>query len=273
MKKFYSSIFSVSAVLCGMLLTSCLSGDGTNKMAGTGIFTVVKEDGGYSLFLDYGGMVRPTQQSVTQLTGKEGFYDGDRVRLSFNYTDDSFVSVPGKGTYINNAELYEGQRIPKFNILTKEEAMAKKVLDKDSIFVFNPYQKLDYGTGYLIGAYRGYLTAQFNGYYTIGSDARIYPTLNMVYDAAENTTPDVLKLRMYYNRHSKKDGVTSGTEFFYVSYPLQQYASKVQGVKDTITVSVLGEGIKNDSISFRILRKDLLPADYLYFNDANTSKK
>lgn len=273
MKKIYSSIFSVAAVLSGMLLTSCLNGDGTNKTSATGLFTVVKEGSGYSLFLDYGGMIRPTAESVAQLTGKDGFNDGDRLVLSFSYTDDSFVSVPGKGSYINNAELFQGQRIPKYNILSKAEAETRKVLDPDSIFVFNPYQKLDLGSGYMMGIYRGYLTAQFNGYFSVESNKGIYPTLNMVFDQAENTTPDVLKLRMYYNRHSKKDAVSSASDYFYASYPLNMLAGRVEGFKDTITVSILGQGIRNDSVSFRVLRKDLYPGDYLYFDDASLTKK
>lgn len=262
MKKLNTMILALSALAASTFLVSCLNGDGTNKYYGSGVFTVEKTAMGYNLYSDGAGMVRPTLQSVTDLVGAAGFQNGQRVVLDYTYTDDNFKEEPGKGSYIDNVELYQGQQIPKVNILTKEEAESKNLLDPDSIFSI--------GSEISIWAYRGYLTTQHKGRFSVVSDKGIYPTLNIVYDKDENGAPNNIRLKMYYNQHTAKNA-QSTTQTFFTSYPLSMFTSLIPG-NDSVTFSIDGLGLSK-TFQMKVGREDLTPGNYIYYNLGYLTKK
>lgn len=257
MKKTYTSILSLASLMGGVLLTSCL-GDGTNKTHSEALFTVVKEGSAVSLYADYGGLVRPSIKSVSDLTNNEGLKDGDRVYMLYQYTDDNIKDEPGKGKYIIDAELLQGRLIPKYNVMMQSEAEAKHILDKDSLFTMTGDDSSVY-----FGAYRGYLTTRFNGYFSVVNNKGIYPSINMVYDPAENERPNELKLKLCYNRHTAND-VQRASEVFFATYPLSAFSSLISG-QDSITITIEGLGLTK-ARTLKIGREDLRPGNYRFFN-------
>lgn len=251
MKKTYTSILSLAGLMGSLLLTSCLGDSGSNKYYSDGIFSVV-EDGSYSFFADYGGLVQLSLQSASDLK-KNGLKNGDRVYMAFQYNEEGFRDMPGKGKYIVDAEFVSGQKIPKQNILKLSEAESAKIMDKDSLFTITSSENSFY-----LGAYRGYLTARYNGIFSVVSGKGILPTLNIVYDPAENVTPNELKLKMCYNRHSAKD-TPSSTETFFATYPLSYIPIAGQ---DSITITI--EGLSKPR-TLKIGREDMMPGNYEYF--------
>lgn len=251
MKKTYTSILSLAGLMGSLLLTSCLGDSGSNKYYSDGIFSVV-EDGSYSFFADYGGLVQLSLQSASDLK-KNGLKNGDRVYMAFQYNEEGFRDMPGKGKYIVDAEFVSGQKIPKQNILKLSEAESAKIMDKDSLFTITSSENSFY-----LGAYRGYLTARYNGIFSVVSGKGILPTLNFVYDPAENVTPNELKLKMCYNRHSAKD-TPSSTETFFATYPLSYILVAGQ---DSITITI--EGLSKPR-TLKIGREDMMPGNYEYF--------
>lgn len=251
MKKTYTSILSLASLMGSLLLTSCLGDSGSNKYYADGLFTVV-EDGSFSFYADYGGLVQPSLKSASDLKSN-GLKNGDRIYMAYQYTEEGFRDMPGKGTYIVDAEFVSGQKIPKQNILQMSEAESKKITDKDSLFTITSSENTFY-----LGAYRGYLTARYNGIYSVISNKGILPTLNFVYDPAENVTPNELKLKMCYNRHTAKD-VQSSTETFFATYPLSYIPIAGQ---DSITITI--EGLTKPRV-LKIGREDLMPGNYSYF--------
>ncbi len=257
MIKFKSSLLMLSALMGSLFLSSCEMGDGTNKYSSTGIFTVEKGATGYTLYADYGGAVIPNTKSLNELTGGMGFNDGERLYLLYSYTDDNIKTLAGKGTYIDQVELVQGQSIPVHNVLLQEKAEADKLLDKDSIFSFaNNVTSLN------LSAYRGYLTATYNGRYSVVSGKGVRPTLNFVYDPAENERPNTLKLTAVYNRHTAADALFSSQSFI-SSYALSPFSSLVLG-RDSIEIIVDGLGF-TQPLTSKIGREDLTPGNYLYY--------
>ncbi len=255
MNKIKSSLLVFSALLGSLVLTSCM-GDGTNKMSNSAFFTVENDGTGYTLYADYGGVVRPTTSNVLELTSGKGFKNGDRVYLVYSYTDDNIKTLPGKGAYIDNAELISGQPIPVENILMREKAEAGKLLEKDSIFSFaNNVSSLQ------LGVYRGYLTATFNGRYSIVSGKGVYPSLNLIYDPAENERPNTIKLTAVYNRHTAADA-QAGSQSFIISYPLSSFANTEGSGPIEIIVDGLGF---TEPLKSKVERVDMTPGNYLYF--------
>lgn len=261
MNKIKSSLLVFSALLGSLVLSSCM-GDGTNKMSRSAIFTVEKSGSSYTLYADYGGVVRPS--NVLELTDGKGFNNGDRVLLVYSYTDDNIKTETGKGSYIDNAELISGQPIPINNILTREKAEASKLLEKDSIFSF-----ANNVTSLQLSVYRGYLTASFTGRYSIVSGKGVYPSLNLVYDPAENERPNTLKLTAVYNRHTAADA-QAGSQSFFISYPLTAFTGingsepvDIDG-KDPIEIIVDGLGF-TEPLKSKVERVDMTPGNYLYF--------
>lgn len=257
MNRIKSSLLMLSALMGSLFLSSCDMGDGTNKFSEVGIFTVENDGSGYILYRDYGGVIHPAAGSVNDLTSGKGFQNGDRVYLVYSYTDDNIKTLTGKGTYIDQVELIQGQNIPIENILFKEKAEADKLLEKDSVFSFlNNVTKLQFGI------YRGFLTASFDARYSVISNKGIYPNLYLIYDPAENERPNTLKLTAVYNRHSPADAQTS-SQSFVTSYPLSSFANIIQG-SDSIEVTVDGLGFSKP-LTTKMGREDLNKGNYRYF--------
>lgn len=256
MKKTSRNIFPIAGLLGGLLFTSCL-GEGTNKYHGDGVFTVVKDGSSYCLFADYGGLIIPDAKSVYNFSGNDGLKDGDRVYMIYQYTDDNIKNEQGKGGYIADVELVQGQRIPKFNILMQAEAEAQNLLDKDSLFTITTD-----ANAISFGAYRGYLTSHFNGIFSVVSNKGVYPTLNMVYDPAENERPNELNLKVCYNRHTATNAASS-TDSFFTTYPLTPLSGRILG-SDSITINIDGVGLPKKR-TLKISRDDLKTGNYLYY--------
>lgn len=257
MNKINSSLLVLSALVGSMILSSCDMGDGTNKYSKTGIFTVENDGTGYTLYADYGGVIRPNPSNVSEFTGGKGFKNGDRLYLMYSYTDDNIKTLAGKGSYIDNVELVQGQNIPVETILTQEKALASNLLAKDSVFSF-----ANNVTSLQLGIYRGYLTATFNGRFSVVSSKGVYPNLYLVYNPAENERPNTLKLTAVYNRHTAADAQTSSQSFIN-SYSLSPFNGIIQG-RDSIEVTVDGLGFTKP-LTAKIGREDLTPGNYVYF--------
>lgn len=257
MNKIKSSLLMLSAFMGSLLLSSCDMGDGTNKFSDYGFFTVENDGSGYTLYRDYGGVIRPAVNSVNDLTSGNGFKNGDRVYLIYSYTDNNIKTLADKGSYIENVELVQGQPITLENILFKEEAEADKLLEKDSVFSF-----LNNVTSLQFGIYRGYLTASYNGRFSVVSNKATKPSLYLIYDPAENERPNTLKLTAVYNRHTAADAQAS-SQGFITSYPLSSFATIIQG-RDSIEVTVDGLGFQKP-LTAKMGREDLTPGNYLYF--------
>lgn len=257
MNKIKSSLLMLSALMGSLFLSSCEMGDGTNKFSDTGIFTVENDGSGYTLYRDYGGVIRPAANSVSDLTSGKGLKNGERVYLLYSYTDDNIKTLTGKGTYIDNVELLQGQSIPVQDILFREKAEADKLLEKDSVFSF-----LNNVTSLQFGIYRGYLTASYTGRYSVVSSKGVYPSLYLIYDPAQNERPNTLKLTAVYNRHTAAD-VQATSQAFITSYPLSSFSNIIQGL-DSIEVTVDGLGFSKP-LTAKMGREDLNPGNYLYF--------
>lgn len=257
MNKIKSSLLMLSAFVGSMILSSCEMGDGTNKFSKTGIFTVENDGAGYTLYADYGGVIRPKANSVSDLTNGKGFKNGDRVYLMYSYTDDNIKTMPGSGAYIDNAELIQGQQIPVEAILTQDKALAGNLLANDSVFSF-----ANNVTSLQLGIYRGYLTATFNGRFSVVNSKGVYPNLYLIYNPAENERPNTLKLTAVYNRHTAAD-VQASSQSFITSYSLSPFSALVQG-RDSIEVSVDGLGFSKP-LTAKIGREDMNPGNYIYF--------
>ena len=260
MKKLNTTILSVAALIGSAALTSCL-GSGTNKYYGSGIFTVEKTGTGYNLYNDGGGMVRPSAQSVNDLVGSSGFESGQRVALDYTYEDNMFREEPGKGYYIDNVDLYQGQLIPNRAIMFKNEAESKNLLKEDSLF--------NIGTEISMWAYRGYITVRYNGIFSLSLGKGIWPTLNMVYDPDQNGAPNSLHLMMCYNRHTAKDA-TQSKQYFYNTFPLSAFNSLVSG-NDSVNITVEGLGLEKPR-TLRVGRQDFIPGNYVYFANDPTKQ-
>lgn len=257
MNKIKSSLLMLSALVASMILSSCEMGDGTNKLSRTGIFTVENDGTGYTLYADYGGVIRPNANSVSELTSGKGFKSGDRVYLLYSYTDDNIKTMPGSGAYIDNVELLQGQQIPIENILTQDKALAGNLLEKDSVFSF-----ANNVTSLQLGAYRGFLTATYNGRYSVVSGKGVGPNLYLVYNPAENDRPNALKLTAVYNRHTASD-VQASSQAFITSYSLSPLRGVIQG-RDSIEVTIDGLGFTKP-LTAKIGREDLTTGNYIYY--------
>ena len=273
MKRSLRSLLSLSAVLCSILLSSCL-GDGTNKYSGSGRFTIMQEGASYTLYNDYGGAVRLSQSSMQEFLSalkevakKTELKDGDRFILYYSYEDNNLQNVPGKGMMITEAELSYWQLIPAGKLMLKADAEAGKLLVPDSVFSMKPLGQTY--SNITVGAYRGFLTAQFTAPFSVLEDEKknsygVYPSLYVIMDPEENKIPNTLNLRLSYNRHSPKEGIKDTKyDTFCYSYPLSGLSSFIPG-SDSITVNVECADLKSP-LKLRIGRADLYPRDFLYF--------
>lgn len=271
MKNNYRSLLSMSAIFGSLLLSSCI-GDGPNKYSDTGVFTVSQEGANYIFFRDYGGAVRMNSGSIQDLLssikGNPYGYklnSGERYVLMYSYEDDNMVDVPGKGLLIDKAEMNFFQIIPEYDVMTKAQAEAKNQLVADSVFALKPTQ-MTY-SDIKFGAYRGFITAQFTGPFSIikkdkGTTA-VLPSLNVIMNPEENLQPNVLNLKLSYNRHTRKDSIETSSQTFCFSYPLSNVIGYIQG-NDSVTINIEGSDMKSP-VKLRIGREDLRPSDYVYF--------
>lgn len=277
MKKFIFSTLFVSSL---MLLSSCMGeGEGNNTGMGEGLFTVEKSGSNYILYRDYGGVIHPVVKDVNEMTEGKGFKDGDRVYLMYQYNVNNILQQTGKGSYITDVSLIQGQMMQRISLLSRNLAEENHQLDSDSIFT-SP--SITY-----VGAYRGFLSIRYNATVPVvkfcekcktsyaDEDAEckndacaknkltsvyIVPTYNAVYELTDEN-PNRLRLSMYYNQHTdKKTQKRTELRSIFATYPLSEL--KVTSDSIVIDLSVYG---KTETTKLKIGREDLTPGNYLYF--------
>lgn len=267
------SIFSTLFISSILFFSSCM-GDGSSTAYITGMFSVGKEGNNYVLYRDYGGVVYPTYETAKNLK------EGERYWLNCQYSDNNLKNIDGKGTYIANAEILEGQTMIKQDLLTVEEAVNGNLHSADSVFT-------NLSVAYL-GAYRGFFTISFTGQYSIIkycekckavypdsettcsnencnkktlSLKAVQPSMNAIYETKDNQ----LNLKLIYNQHTdKKTQKLAQSTTFYHTYPLSAIKDLIPG-HDSIKVSVNIEGMTIKDAELPMGREDLTPGNYLYF--------
>lgn len=282
MKKSFLSPCLVIASASTLLLTSCL-GDGTNKMTREGFFTVRTTGSNYVLYQDYGGVVYPGAEFNSTLSSSK-VSDFDRFYIAYQYTDDNIKNETGKGSYITNAELVTGSLLKRYSIFSEKEAESLNITASDSIFSAPSI------TSENIGIYRGFVTIQYSGKYSVVkfcekcrtsfADSEtatkcptcgqsiaatgLIPTINLVYKSSAETGPDNIVFDLYYNQHSNKETQKqSRTDSFIATYPITSLIGFYGGGQGSVNVTfnVDGKPVAQRKIS----RDDLSASNYLYF--------
>lgn len=196
-------LFYLTAVCSAFLTTSCLGGDDEPMNTIQSTCSIRSSSGNPVLYLDGGAIVYPTLESVYKLTGTGGFGSAKRAIIQFQYADIN-MTQDANGTVIKNAEVIGGNAIPTFDIMTKDEAMAKNVLAEDSIFALSDLKEKN------IWAYGGYLNVSYNAtYYPNGSGGYLIPSISAVYEQDPDNERN-LDITLVLNKHGKKDGVVAG---------------------------------------------------------------
>lgn len=234
-------VLFTSALLCSAVgLTSC-NDDEVSKIQVSAFGTLEGSYPNYSFYVDGGGVIRPSVESVVKFTSGKGFSDNlKRAWMVFVYEQPNLTYAPTsdpavKGeAIISKAEIVGGKAIPVVYPLEAAEAEAQKVTDRDSLFAINSFDHVWY--------YRGYLTARVSSNYSIKNNEGVYPTMNLVYDPVDYSS-DTLRLKLCYNRHSSSTDVVGGTDIFDTSFPMNSLFSEYQ--KDSINIVVAAEGVKD----------------------------
>ena len=198
-----NKLFILAAVGSLFTLTSCLGGDDEPMNTVQSTCSIRSSSSGAVLYLDGGAIVYPTPESVYKLTGTANFGNAKRGIIQFNYADIN-MTQDANGTVIREAEVFGGNSIPTFDIMSKEEAIAKNVFSADSIFALSRLEEKN------IWAYGGYLNVSYNAtYYPNGSGGYFVPSLSAVYELDPKNERNI-NITLVLNKHGKKDGVVAG---------------------------------------------------------------
>lgn len=222
---------------------------------------------GYTLYVDGGGIVYPTAQSIYDICGPKGFGQNTRGAFYVNYTEDC-IKVSSDGTkYIENAKLTGGLYLPVNRILTLQEADSLHLTSADSTFYINKVDNF--------WAYRGYLNVMVTSGYTVKNFNRIEPTFTLTYNTDSiRTHENELYLKLYYNRHSDKTGASSATDQFVESFPLSDLGPMIPG-NDSVLVSFEYDVDvdKTRTLSMKVSRTDFSSGNYKGFTSGFFSNK
>lgn len=260
MKKVFTWILVACAA--GISLVSCNKTDSVFHYTTDGYFTITGDmNTGYTLYRDFGGIVKPDMNDVQKVLGEKGFENEKRAMMSLVFTQDDVKDIEG-GNVIENAKIVGGDFVDVVAPLSLSDADAKGVTATDSIFSVSRVSD--------VWCYRGYFNTAIYGAVSINKEGKyIRPSINLVYDPA-SMEDNKLELMLYYNRHSSQESSTGLTTEFIRSYDISNLLSLVPG-QDSIMVTLRMKGA--DATSCKIGRKDFLQQDYLPYKLSQTDTK
>ncbi|MCQ2146948.1 MAG: hypothetical protein MJZ16_05460 [Bacteroidales bacterium] len=207
--------------------------------------TIANEGGNTIFFMDGGGVIKPTKESVNKITDNKGFGDYKRAYMYFNYYKNELDYSEEKKEYtVNNADITFGRFLDMGQIKTLEQAQAENLFLADSVYKLDSFEQ--------IWVYRGYLNVIGKGSYVLKNDAGIKPTVSLVYNPAD-VTDNTIKFNLLYNRHAPKDAISYSVYDLINSFDITSLEPIIPGT-DSVKVTVETEGAK--SLSYKFARKD-----------------
>lgn len=245
MKKLTLHLLSIIAV-CSMLV-SCLKNDPVTSTTISGYFTIEGTYPNYTLYMDGGGIIYPTPESVSSITKGKGFGNIHRAGMAIRYDFDQ-VTEPQPGQkgepIVKNARIEAYQELFERSILSTEAAQEKNILAADSLFDVVKATKLWY--------YHNYLNFEVSGFISADQNTRteIMPSLNLVCHS-DSISANRLAFNACYNQHSKKDDWSHfGPYTLHTSYNITNLLRQTPG-NDSINV-VLHYTVNSKTLSASI---------------------
>lgn len=221
-KTLFSGIIAASAIL----FTSCL-GDSEHLGQIAGYFTINNSLNETNLYMDGGGVVTLSQNSVS--TYKDFLNKSKRFNLVLNYPEESVVKEGDKITKITNADIVGGSYFRVSQPMSKNEADNRKITANDSI-----NDIIDYD----FWAYGGYATIVTRSLWLEKGGKGIEPTVSMVFEEVEDK-PNEINLTIYNNWHSTDPSKESkpGQTDFINSFDITSFKYLIQST-DEITLHI-----------------------------------
>ena len=218
--------------------TSCDSNEDDGTRGFMSNATIVgNATNGYHCYLDGGGLV------ISQSQNRENI---ERGYFSFNYMQNDWKSTNGE-MHINNARVHASLIYDVITPISREEAEAKQIFDKNNCQVPS---LLSVGYGY-----RGYL--DLHGGFTTVNLVNLEESrgeLNIIYDS-EKQSPDTLRLQLCYNANIPEDWSKIHIEHGNVSCDISSLANLEQW-SDSVTIVV---EVEDDKKHFaKISKRDFL---------------
>lgn len=211
MNYFQKIVCLLLVVLTGSIFTACIE-EGENKGFASNYATVVGDkQTGYHFYLDDGVMFYPTN-----LSPLADFKNSKRAYITFTYNTDDYDQV----NQTLKGELYgdKNYSVPVRDILTKEEADARMLTDKDSVWAIDASNIFlpTVGQGYLnlncVSRCDGTNVPELNAYYlmdeVLADTLTVHVLLNSrIKSGIQNSviTPTCFRLQPFadfYNRDS-----------------------------------------------------------------------
>lgn len=207
----------VSAALSSILLSACIGGGDDDPMSYIySSFTIKPTSNGVAMYMDGGGIVYPTAESINEITQNKGFGDVKRAFFQIQY-DQSLVTDNGDGTgTFKGVKLLSGNSIPTTYAMTREDALSKNVLVEDSIFGCSDITNL--------WVYRGYLNVGYKTtYYAKSGGGYHVPTSNIIIEQDPANVRN-LDITFVVNKHSKKGDRAIGEAEIVNSFDITQFS-------------------------------------------------
>lgn len=246
-KSIRKTCFAALTCVAALVFTSCDPGGDDNKRYSQGYFTITGTYPNYKLIEDGGIVVYPSVQSVSKMTNNKGFGDKRRAFFSFSY-DEKNITTNNEHATVQDAELISGNYVTEVKPISFETAKDQNLLATDSIFSIRAYTNC--------WITNGYLTAIFNAPVSYASNYQISgqfiePTTNICVENG-GISENSITFNMLYNRHSKKDAMSSEVSLIY-SFDIANI--NIPG-SDSINVKLKAEGVKD--VTFKVARKTFM---------------
>lgn len=248
MKHIFNTITSAALLAVSLFaIPSCtfFNDDKDYKLSSSAFMTISKIDGKDVLFMDGGGILLPSKQSVDGITDNKGFGDNKRAYIYFDYYEKELTySETNKEYTVNNGDITFGRYVDMGEIKTRVDAEDCKLFEPDSVYKLDSFKQL--------WVYRGYLNITGLGSYVTKNGTSVRPTLTLVYEPSE-ISENSIKFYALFNRHASKDAISYSNYELLDSFDITGFSSIIPGT-DSVSVSVEAEGQK--TLSYKFARKD-----------------
>lgn len=244
-KSIFKACFAALSCVAALVLTSCDPGGDDNKRYSQGYFTITGTYPNYKLIEDGGAVVYPSAYSVNELTNNKGFGNNKRAFFSFSY-EDKDVTTTADNAIVQNAELVSGNYVTVVKPISLETAKEQNILVADSVFSVRAYSNCWINNGYFTTIF----TAPVS-YASVTSSQFVHPTTNICVEA-DGISENSVTFNMLYNRHTKKDAISSDASLVY-SFDIANI--NIPG-SDSINVKLKAEGVKD--VTFKVARNTFM---------------
>lgn len=248
--------WALFACSVGVSLVGCTDSDEKATLTVTGYFTVDGDvKSGYTLYQDYGGIVKLDMADLISNLGADGFGTNERIYSIVAFDKKDLKDVEG-GVIVENAKLVSGSSFTAQKPISAAEAETKGVTAADSTFSISRM--------YQAWCYRGYMNFDFYAQYSNVNGNPVSPSLNLVYDPA-TIEDDKIELLLCFNRHTSAEANLSVECEFFRSFSVQELLPLIPGGKDTVDVVLRVKGA--EATTSKVARKDFVKGNYLPYKD------